>query len=70
MIFEALGYSKNKDIMLKLAKAVNIEFLKTYSDKDNFDKVIESSLFNVSGLIPVDFSFSDEATFHFILSNI
>lgn len=66
MIFEALGYSKNKDIMLKLAKAVNIDFLKNYSTKENFDKVIESSLFNVSGLIPTDFSFSDEATSEYV----
>jgi hypothetical protein len=66
MIFEALGYSKNKDIMLKLAKAVNIEFLKNYSNKENFDKVIECSLFNVSGLIPLDFSFSDEATSEYV----
>jgi len=66
MIFEALGYSKNKDIMLKLAKAVNIEFLKNYSNKENFDKVIESSLFNVSGLIPPEFSFSDEATSEYV----
>ncbi len=66
MIFEALGYSKNKDIMLKLAKAVNIEFLKNHSNKENFYKVIESSLFNVSGLIPTDFSFSDEATSEYV----
>lgn len=66
MIFEALGYSKNKDIMLKLAKAVNVEFLKNYSNKENFDKVIESSLFNVSGLIPSEFSFSDEATSEYV----
>ncbi|NNG26283.1 MAG: DUF2851 family protein [Ignavibacteriaceae bacterium] len=66
MIFEALGYSKNKDIMLKLAKAVNIEFLKNYSNKENFDKVVESSLFYVSGLIPSNFSFSDEATSEYV----
>jgi hypothetical protein len=66
MIFEALGYSKNKDIMLKLARAVNIEFLKNYSNQEKFEKVIESSLFNVSGLIPVEFSFSDEATSEYV----
>ncbi|RKY94492.1 MAG: hypothetical protein DRQ01_02220 [Ignavibacteriae bacterium] len=66
MIFEALGYSKNKDIMLKLAKAVNIEFLKNYSNKENFDKIIECSLFNVSGLIPSEFSFNDEATSEYV----
>ncbi|MBT8387618.1 MAG: DUF2851 family protein, partial [Ignavibacteria bacterium] len=66
MIFEALGYSKNKDIMLKLAKAVNFEFLKNYSNQVNFDKVIASSLFNVSGLMPTEFSFSDEATSEYV----
>jgi len=66
MIFEALGYSKNKNIMLKLAKAVNIEFLKNYSTQENFDKVVASSLFNVSGLIPTEISFSDEATSEYV----
>ena len=66
MIFEALGYSKNKDIMLKLAKAVNIEYLMNYSNENNFSRIVESSLFNASGLIPTDFSFSDEATSEYV----
>jgi hypothetical protein len=66
MIFEALGYSKNKDIMLKLAKAVNIDFLKTYCDEPDFDEIIECALFNVSGIISQDISTSDEETSEYL----
>jgi hypothetical protein len=52
MVFEALGYSKNKGIMLKLAQAVPVEFYKRLgSDKDAYFR-IEATLFNVSGLVP------------------
>jgi len=53
MIFEALGYSKNKDNMLKLAKAVNLDFLIKFKDEENFQEIIECTLFNVSGIISV-----------------
>ncbi len=36
MIFEALGYSRNKEIMKKVAKAVNISFLNNYRSDKNF----------------------------------
>ncbi len=66
LIFEALGYSNNKDLMLKLAKAVNINFLKEFSQHKNLQKIIESSLFNVSGLIPLSVKFSEEATAEYV----
>jgi len=65
MIFEALGYSKNKDIMNKLAKAVNIPFVKTFTDQ-NLLINIESELINVSGLMPSKTSFNDEDTTEYI----
>lgn len=52
LIFEALGYSKNKDIMLRMAKAVNIDFITQFAEQKNFSNYIESALFNVSGLLP------------------
>lgn len=70
LFFEALGYSKNKDIMLKLAKAVNIEFLSKFVDDAEYNKVIESALFNVSGLIPEVSKFPDEDTSEYVRSLI
>ncbi|MBT8380682.1 MAG: DUF2851 family protein [Ignavibacteria bacterium] len=66
MIFEALGFSKNKDLMLKLAKAVNIDFLIKYSEKENFELLVESVLLNVSGLIPEKISFNEEKASEYV----
>jgi hypothetical protein len=62
MIFEALGYSKNKEIMLKLAKAVNVKFLDNLRLDENFPIIVESTLFNVSGLLPESTMYKYEAT--------
>ncbi|MEJ2194733.1 MAG: DUF2851 family protein [Ignavibacteriaceae bacterium] len=62
MIFEALGYSKNKEMMGKLAAAVNLEFLNQFDRDDDFKMVIESSLFNVSGILLKNYSSLDEKT--------
>lgn len=62
MIFEALGYSQNKDIMVKLAKAVNIGFLTKFKNESDFKFIIESALLNVSGMIPDKIKFPDEET--------
>jgi len=51
-IFEALGYSQNKDIMRKLAQAANVEFLEKMSAENSFIPFAESALFNIAGLIP------------------
>jgi hypothetical protein len=66
MIFEALGYARNKEIMLKLAKAVNVSFLNQYRSEENFDEIIESALFNVSGLLPSQPKFKEEATAEYL----
>ena len=52
LTFEALGYSKNKYMMMKLAQSVNLSFLKQFRAEENFNNLIESSLYNISGLIP------------------
>lgn len=52
LLFEALGYSKNQNIMMELSKAVNLKFLRIFKNYENFHDVIETSLFAVSGLIP------------------
>jgi hypothetical protein len=62
LTFEALGYAKNKQIMLALAKAVNIDFLMTFSSDKKFLEKTESALFNVSGILGDDYlSFTDDA---------
>ncbi|MEN8191652.1 MAG: DUF2851 family protein [Bacteroidota bacterium] len=52
LLFEALGYTKNKAIMLHLAQAINIEYLSGLSLNGNFGLALESIMFNVSGLMP------------------
>ncbi len=66
MIFEALGYSKNKDMMLKLAKAVNVQFLKKYKNNENFIQLAESTLLNVGGLVPDQVTYKDETASEYI----
>jgi len=51
-LFEALGYSKNKIIMLKLAQNVDIKFLSALNNDDDLLLKIESILYKVSGLMP------------------
>jgi len=66
MTFEALGYSRNKEIMMKLAKAVNIFFLNTFRNDQNLELIIESALFNVSGLMPQKTKYYEEATSEYL----
>ncbi len=61
-VFEALGYSKNKEIMKSLAKSANINFLKSLDGTADFSFKVESALFNISGLIPAENNFPDEET--------
>lgn len=51
-IFEALGYSSNKDIMRRLAEAADIRFFNNFLNKDDFVFFAETVLFNVAGLAP------------------
>jgi len=59
-IFEALGYSKNKDIMLKLSKFIEVDVYKQLLKKDNPVLYYEAVLFFVSGLIHKETNPSDE----------
>lgn len=52
LLFEALGYTKNKTIMLKLAQAADINLLSRLHSDEDFGLTVESVLFNVSGLMP------------------
>ncbi|MBN2571003.1 MAG: DUF2851 family protein, partial [Ignavibacteriales bacterium] len=49
-IFQALGYSNNKEIMLKLAQAFNIDYIKKIIKLENPIIKLESAFLNISGL--------------------
>ncbi|MCF6269560.1 MAG: DUF2851 family protein [Melioribacteraceae bacterium] len=51
-LFEALGYTQNKEIMLKLSRAVNIDFVQNHIANHKESGGIDSIFFNVAGLVP------------------
>jgi len=51
MIFEALGYSKNKNQMVNLAQTANIKFLSKIEKDGILTEKYESALFFISGII-------------------
>ncbi len=60
LIFEALGYSKNKEIMHKLALTAEISYFQKIKTS-NYATFIETCLLKISGLTPeVNSNFSDE----------
>lgn len=61
-IFEALGYSRNKDIMRKLARTVDFDFIYSFKDEDNYIEKLEAIFFSVSGMIPDVPNLPDEET--------
>jgi hypothetical protein len=67
-IFEALGYSKNKDSMLKLSRYAEIENI--YKIENLNSEKIESILFHISGLFPEVTEIADERTSEYVRSCI
>ena len=65
-VFEALGFSKNKDIMHKLASNVNISYLKKFAADKDFLLKLESVFFNISGLMPAGDKMPDEETAEYV----
>lgn len=64
-IFEALGYTKNKEIMAKLGRSLEYDLLSKISSS-NFIIKVESLLFNISGLIPDFTKIKDEKTIEYV----
>ena len=54
LLFEALGYSKNKLIMLNVARSLRIDFIKKFRNDKDYLELIETALFGVGGLLPKD----------------
>jgi hypothetical protein len=65
-MFEALGFSKNKDIMHRLAASIDINLLKKFVGEENFLQILESIFFNISGLIPPIEKIPDEETSEYV----
>jgi len=61
-IFEALGYTNNKDIMRRLAEAADIRFFNEFISEEEFVFIAETVLYNVAGLVPDVESLPDEET--------
>lgn len=59
LVFEALGYSKNKVPMTNLAQHVNIEFLKKIEKDGVIIQKYEAALYFVSGLINPNYTPAD-----------
>ncbi|MGE5432028.1 MAG: DUF2851 family protein [Syntrophomonadaceae bacterium] len=59
-LFEALGYSNNKAIMLRLAQSVNINFLRHVIYEANSLETIRACLFYISGLISPEKTYTDQ----------
>ena len=60
-LFEALGYTKNKNSMRKLAELANLEFLRKIGKDDDFILKIQAVLFRVSGIFETPAATEDEA---------
>ncbi|MBX3008530.1 MAG: DUF2851 family protein [Melioribacteraceae bacterium] len=62
LIFEALGYSKNKSQMINLAHRANIQFLKKIEPDGILIQKYEAALFNIAGLIQKEDTLTEIAT--------
>jgi len=65
-MFEALGFSKNKDIMHRLATSVDINYLKKFTKDEYFLQILEAIFFNISGLLPSPDKIPDEETSEYV----
>lgn len=65
-LFEALGYSPNKNIFSKISKAVTFEFIRNSLDQHNLRTQLQAVFFNVGGIIPEADTYEEEATAEYI----
>ncbi len=63
-MFEALGFSKNKDIMSKLSKTAEIKFFENIGNVNS--EKIEAALLSIGGLMPEVNEIPDEETSEYI----
>lgn len=71
LVFEALGYSKNKNMMMKLAQNVNLNYFKEFKTTMEFHSLLESAYFNISGLMPeLDETDKNNSEYLILLNNL
>jgi hypothetical protein len=66
LIFEALGYSKNKSQMMSLAQAANINFISKIETDGVILEKYEAALLNISGLAQTKESISEDVSAQYI----
>lgn len=62
LLFEALGYSQNKNMMMRLAQSANLNFLRNFIDHEDFRLIAEAAYFSIGGLIPDVLNLKEEDT--------
>jgi hypothetical protein len=65
-IFEALGYSKNKEIMHKVAKAFEVDFINKNIPSEQFINAAESAMFHIGGLLPANLTDAEDETIEYL----
>lgn len=66
MVFEALGYTKNKRQMMELARNVNLNYLRHIEKDGVLIEKFEALLFNISGLMQSEQAVTDTSTKQYI----
>ncbi|MEG8947551.1 DUF2851 family protein [Rosettibacter firmus] len=66
LVFEALGYSKNKSQMITLAQYANVDFLKKIEKDGVLIQKYEAALMNISGLINSSEKIIDEESKNYL----
>lgn len=64
-LFEALGYTKNKDIFRELSNEVNLTFLRHFAPKEDFNLFAEFIFFKVSNMLPDNVKSNDEKVLNY-----
>ncbi|MFA3782926.1 DUF2851 family protein [Melioribacteraceae bacterium 4301-Me] len=66
LIFEALGYSKNKSVMMQLAQHTKIDYLTKIEQDGLLTDKYEAILFKISGMIPKTDTLKDEESIQYV----
>lgn len=65
-VLESFGYSQNKSPMYKLSKAVDLNFLRQFKDREDFIELAEAVYFHVAGLLPAIEDIHEEETSEYL----
>jgi len=65
-LFEALGYSKNKNAMLKLARLINLDFINKLGNDSDLHLRLETAFYYISGLAPKQETLQDNGKSNYV----